>query len=77
MPIPPDGVPKELRGSQIRVTFWLDETGTPVRVALDPPIRDRKFSEKFTETMLSYKFRPALGPDGRAISSMWTITITY
>jgi hypothetical protein len=77
MPIPPDNPPKELRGAQIRVTFWVDEVGKAVRVALDPPIRDRKYAEKFTETMLNYKFRPALGPDGRPVASTYTAVVSY
>jgi hypothetical protein len=77
MPIPPDNPPKELRGAQIRVTFWVDEVGKAVRVVLDPPIRDRKYAEKFTETMLNYKFRPALGPDGHPVASTYTAIVSY
>ena len=77
MPIPPDNPPRELRGAQIRVTFWVDEVGKAVRVALDPPIRDRKYAEKFTETMLNYRFHPALGPDGRPVASTYTAIVSY
>jgi len=75
--IPPEKPPKELRGIDLHVTFWVDETGKVVRVTVDPPIQDRKFSEKFIESMLGYRFRPALGPDGRAVASTTTQIVSY
>ena len=75
--LPPDNPPKQLRGVDIRVTFWVDETGAVVRVGVDPPIEDRKFAQKFRETMLSYRFRPALGPDGRPVASTSTQVVSY
>ena len=77
MPIPPDNEPKELRGAQLRVTFWVDESGRAVKVEVDPPIKDRKYAQKFTEAMLSYKFRPALGSDGHPVASTTTMTVSY
>ena len=74
--MPPQDAPKELRGVEIRVTFWVDATGKVERVAIDPPIRDRKFGDQFTESMLSYRFHPALGPDGQPVSATTTITVT-
>jgi len=75
--IPPDDPPKELRGVQLHVTFWVDETGKVVRVAVDPPINDRKFAERFTETMMNFRFHPALGPDGRPVAATTSQTVTY
>jgi hypothetical protein len=75
--IPPDKPPKELRGVDLHVTFWVDETGSVVRVAVDPPIQDHKFAEKFKDTMLGYRFRPALGPDGRPVASTSTQIVSY
>jgi hypothetical protein len=75
--IPPDNPPKALRGVDLHVTFWVDEDGRVVRVAVDPEIQDHKFAEKFTESMLSYRFRPALGPDGRAVASTSTQVVSY
>ena len=74
-PIPPTDVPKELRGVSIRVTLWIAANGKIDRVATDPPIRDHKFADQFTESMLSYRYRPALGPDGTAVASTDTVTI--
>ncbi|HTS86884.1 MAG TPA: hypothetical protein VMG41_00200 [Gemmatimonadales bacterium] len=65
-----------MRGVEIRVTFWVDATGKVVRVAIDPPIRDRKYRDEFTESMLSYRFHPALGPDGVPISATTTLVVT-
>jgi hypothetical protein len=75
--LPPENAPKELRGVALHVTFWIDETGKAVRVSVDPPIRDSKFAEKFTETMLSYRFRPALGPDGTPIASTFVYEVSW
>lgn len=77
MPIPPDNEPKDLRGTQLQVTFWVDESGRAVKVEVIPAIRDRKYAQKFAEAMLSYRFRPALGPDGRPIASTATMTVSY
>lgn len=74
--IPPDNPPKELRGVELRVTFWVDEAGKVVRVAVDPRIQDRKFAQRFTESMLSYRFRPALGPGGLPIASTYIQLVT-
>jgi hypothetical protein len=75
--IPPEKPPKALRGVDLRVTFWVDETGKVVRVEIEPPIQDRKFADKFTESMLSYRFRPALGPDGRPVAATTTQIVSY
>ncbi len=75
--IPPEKPPKELRGVDLTVTFWIDDAGKVVRVAVDPPIHDRKFAQAFTETMFGYRFRPALGPDGRPVASTHVQTVSY
>jgi len=75
--IPPDDPPKELRGVEIRVTFWVDPLGSVKRVAFDPPVDNRKFAGKLTEAMKNYRFRPALGPDGTPIAATYTHTLLY
>jgi len=75
--IPPDDPPKELRGVEIRVTFWVDATGSVDRVAFDPPVDNRKFAGKLAEAMRNYRFRPALGPDGTPIAATYTHTLLY
>jgi hypothetical protein len=75
--IPPENPPKELRGVELRITFMVDESGRPVRVEVDPPIQDKKFARKLTESMLSYRFRPALGPDGRPVASTYTQLVSW
>lgn len=77
MPVPADNPPKQLRGVDLRVTFFVDEKGAVQRVTVDPPIADRKFADKFRETMLSYRFRPALGPDGLPVASSVVFTVSY
>jgi hypothetical protein len=75
--LPPENPPKELRGVELRITFSLDESGKPVRVEVDPPIQDKKFARKLVESMLSYRFRPALGPDGRPIASTFVQLVSW
>jgi hypothetical protein len=75
--LPPEDPPKELRGIDIKVTFWIDPTGKVVRVAFEPPVRDRKFATKLTEAMRNYRFHPAVGPDGTPIAATYTHTLTY
>jgi hypothetical protein len=75
--LPPENPPKELRGVELRITFLVDESGKPVRIEVDPPIQDKKFARKLTETMLSYRFRPALGPDGRPVASTFIQLVSW
>jgi protein TonB len=75
--IPPENAPKELRGVDLTVTFWVTETGTVARVEVAPPIKDRKFAARFEESMMQYRFRPGLGPDGNPVASLATHTVTY
>lgn len=67
--IPPSDPPKELRGIDIEVTFWILPDGTVDRVQVQPPIKDRKFAKKIDEAMRGYRFKPALGPTGTPIAS--------
>jgi hypothetical protein len=75
--IPPPDPPKELRGVDLRLTFWIDAAGKVERVEVQPRIRDRKFAEKLKETMLHYRFRPAVGPDGTPIAATYSHTLNY
>ena len=75
--IPPENPPKELRGIDLTVTFWVTETGSVMRVEVSPAIRDGKFAAKFEESMMQYRFRPGLGPDGKPVASLATHTVTY
>jgi hypothetical protein len=75
--IPPEDPPKALRGVELRITFLVDESGRPVRVEFDPPIQDKKFAQKLRESMLSYRFRPALGPDGRPVASTFIQLVSW
>ena len=72
-----DDVPKAYRGVEIRVTFAVNATGSVERVSFDPEISDGKFRRQLRETMLDYRFYPALGPDGAPIASTYVQTITY
>ena len=72
-----DNVPKEYRGVEIRVTLAVSATGIVERVSFNPEIRDGKFRRQLRETMLAYRFAPALGPDGAPIASTYEQTLTF
>ncbi len=72
-----DGVPKELRGQEIRITYVIDASGKPEKVSFDPPIRDGKFAGRLRETMLSYRFHPALDPNGRPVAGTWVYLLAW
>ena len=69
--LPPDEVPRELRGREIRVVFTIDASGVPQKVVFDPPIPGSRFADKLRRSMLDFRFHPALGPDGRPTESTW------
>jgi protein TonB len=72
-----DDVPKDYRGKEIRVVFAIDATGKVRSVTFDPPIADGKFRDRLRETMLAYRFHPALDPAGTPIPSSYTQSVTY
>lgn len=74
--IPPVDAPKELRGVDIHVTFWIDAAGKVSRVEFDPPVDDRTYARKLAEAMRNYRFRPALAPDGTPIAGTYVYTVT-
>ncbi len=75
--LPPDDPPKELRGIDFKLTFFVNPDGTVNRVAVAPAIKDRKFANKINEVMRDYRFKPALGPDGTPIASTYVYTMKY
>jgi hypothetical protein len=74
--LPPiDGVPKELRGQMITVTYTIASDGRIERVEITPDIRDKGFAKKFRERMEQYQFRPGLSPEGAPVASTVTYTV--
>jgi hypothetical protein len=74
--IPPPGVPRELRGTRIVVTFRISERGEVVDVTTDPVIRDRGWRNEFLDRMRRYTFSPAYLPGGHPVAAEYPITIT-
>jgi hypothetical protein len=66
--------PKELRGAELRVTWYLLETGKIARMEVDPPIKDRDFAKRFLDRAGSFRFRPARSPDGTPVAGVITMT---
>jgi protein TonB len=69
--LPPPDAPKDLRGREIRLVLDIDADGKVRRVVFDPPLPGGKFASHLKETMLSYRFHPALGPDGSPVSGVF------
>ena len=78
MIIPPtDGVPKELRGKEIEVTFYVTAAGRVSDVKVKPPIANRSFAQKFDEIMRGYTFTPGRDAAGNKVPGVVAIVITF
>ena len=73
---PNDKVPKELRGREITITFWISATGQVLRVTESPQLADADFRRKFESAMSAYRFKPARDSLGVAVPSTYPMTIT-
>jgi len=74
--MPPPDRPSELRGTTVTAHFEISARGEVLRVTLDPPIRDRRFSGEFVERLRRYTFTPAYTRDGRPMAAPFEIRIT-
>lgn len=72
-----DEVPKELRGREFRAVYTIDETGKPTKVTFEPQITNARFASRLRETMLSYRFHPALDVNGRPVAGTWVYYLTW
>ena len=78
MILPPvDGIPKELRGKTITVTYTISAGGLVVNVSVDPPIENRGFAKKFDEIMRGYTFTAARDAAGNKIESQFVYQVTF
>ena len=78
MIVPPlEGIPKELRGKTIEVTFYVTALGIVSDLKIDPPIENRTFARKIDEIMRHYTFTPARDAAGNKIASVYPIQITF
>lgn len=68
--------PKNLRGTSVAVTFWVQPGGRVERVEVTPPIEDAKYREYLTGVMMTFRFRPARVPGGDAVPGTITMDIT-
>ncbi|MFI5234484.1 MAG: hypothetical protein ACHQXA_02130, partial [Gemmatimonadales bacterium] len=76
MVLPPSHVPKELRGRDVKVTFWLSATGSVLRLAEYPHIDDRKYRSTFVDAMMAYHFRPARDSLNVPVPSTYDVIVT-
>lgn len=75
--LPPEDVPKELKGRSLQVTFWIGAGGQVQRIAVAPAISNGKFARKFEDTMRNYRFRPARSPAGFPVAGSTTLTVAF
>lgn len=75
--LPPADYPKDMRGRQVDVTFYVTADGRVDRIAVAPEIRDGGFARKFAEAMQNYRFRPARSPTGAPVPGTTTVTVVF
>ena len=71
-----DKTPKELRGREIEVTWWVDAQGGVARVETVPEIADGDYRRRFLETAEAARFRPARSPAGLPMPATFTAKYT-
>lgn len=75
--LPPADYPKDLRGRQVEVTFYVTADGQVEHIAVAPEIRDGGFARRFAEAMRNYRFRPARSPAGAPVPGTTTVTVFF
>ena len=75
--LPPiEGIPKELRGKEIGVTFYVTVTGVVSDIKVVPAIANKSFAKKFDEIMRGYTFKPAKDAAGNKVPGTFFYAIT-
>ena len=77
MVLPPADYPKDMRGRQVEVTFYVTADGRVERIAVAPEIRDGGFARRFAEAMRNYRFRPARSAAGAPVPGTTTVTVFF
>ncbi len=75
--LPPADYPKDMRGHQVEVTFYVAPDGRVERIDVVPGIRDGGFARRFAEAMRDYRFRPARSAAGSPVPGTTTVTIFF
>jgi hypothetical protein len=73
--LPPFETPASVRGTEIVVTFEIDEQGRILSVTF-PPTRDGGYNRKLRERLRGYRFRPGHTPDGQPVRATYQLTIS-
>ena len=72
---PPVDRPASVRGTTVRVRFEVSASGDVLGVTIDPSLRDRRYQGEFLDRLRRYKFTPAYTRDGRAVPSVYEVSI--
>lgn len=75
--LPPADYPKDMRGRQVEVTFYVTADGRVDRIDVAPEIRDGGFARRFAEAMRNYRFRPARSAGGAPVPGTTTVTVFF
>jgi protein TonB len=75
--LPPADYPKDMRGRQVEVTFYVTVDGRVDRIDVAPEIRDGGFARRFAEAMRNYRFRPARSAGGAPVPGTTTVTVFF
>jgi hypothetical protein len=73
---PTEGVPKELRGVELEVVFFVTATGTVSDLRVKPEIKNKDFAKKFDTVMRGYTFVPARNAAGEKVAGTSVYTVT-
>jgi hypothetical protein len=73
---PPDP-PRGLKGQTITVTFSVRADGRVDHVEFQPEIQNRDYANKFRESLLGFRFVPALSAAGVPIAGEYPISVCF
>ncbi len=73
---PTDGPPQSLRGSVLKIHFWVDMRGKVTKVEIKPKIKDKTYRKALLDRMYQWTFYPARTADGSPVKGELEITHT-
>ncbi len=76
MIVPPNPVPRRLKGKTITIELDVDESGKVVAAEFSPRSGDSGYDERFLSDLREQKFRPAVRPNGQPVSSKFRYEIS-
>lgn len=72
---PFDDPPSSLKGTELKIRFWVDARGRVQNVEIEPPIDDGSYRKKLLERMYQWTFYPARTLEGRPVAGQVVVTM--